>query len=64
MFQICEGLRSKREVLDESVEQYREVFARSRRDFDRIIAVSLHEGTLQHRFGYRSAYVSSLWIST
>lgn len=36
---ICDGLRTKREVVDESVEQYREVYAKSKRDFDRIIAV-------------------------
>lgn len=41
MAQICDGLRSKREVVDESVEQYREVFAKSRRDFSQIIAVGV-----------------------
>lgn len=40
MGMICDGMRSKREVIDESVEEYRDVFTKSRRDFNLIAEVS------------------------
>lgn len=41
MVQVCEGNTSKREMLDRSIEQYREVFLRARGEFDRVISVSI-----------------------
>jgi DNA topoisomerase-3 len=40
MQMICDGVRHKREVLDQSVEEYKEVYIKARREFDTIVEVS------------------------
>lgn len=39
MVQVCRRLKTKDEMLDESVQQYKEVFARATREFERVIEV-------------------------
>ena len=39
MVQICEGARTKGDVLTENVEKYKDMYMRTKRDFARIIAV-------------------------
>jgi hypothetical protein len=36
---ICDGFRTKREVIDESLEQYKAVFVKARRDFHVLVEV-------------------------
>ncbi|KAL5524020.1 hypothetical protein ACEPAG_8193 [Sanghuangporus baumii] len=37
MTQVCERTKSKHEMLEQSIEQYKEVFIRARREFDKIV---------------------------
>lgn len=37
---ICDGVRAKREVLEQSIEEYKEVYVKARREFDTIVEVS------------------------
>jgi hypothetical protein len=38
---ICQGLRSKQEVINETLEEYREMYVKIKRDFDVLVEVSL-----------------------
>ena len=40
MVQVCESNRTKNQMLEETIEQYREVFMRARTNFQRVIEVS------------------------
>ena len=40
MQRICDGLQSKRDVLDFTIEQYKEVYVKARREFDTVVNVS------------------------
>lgn len=40
MVQICDGEKTKEDMLEDSISQYKEVFILARRDFDRVIQVS------------------------
>lgn len=42
MVQICDGEKSKEDMLEESINQYKEVFILARRDFNRVIQVRIH----------------------
>lgn len=37
---VCAGERTKQETIDESVEEYREVYVKIKRDFDTLAEVS------------------------
>ncbi|EJD03211.1 prokaryotic type I DNA topoisomerase [Fomitiporia mediterranea MF3/22] len=37
MVQVCERTKSKHDMLEQSIEQYKEVFIRARREFDKIV---------------------------
>ncbi|EJD53020.1 prokaryotic type I DNA topoisomerase [Auricularia subglabra TFB-10046 SS5] len=39
MVRICEGVKNKAEMVDQAVEQYKEVFQKARRDFNRLVQV-------------------------
>ena len=41
MVDICQGQKSKRQVLDESIEKYKEMFVKTRLEFQKLIAVSM-----------------------
>ena len=36
---ICDGVRHKREVLEQSVEEYKEVYIKAKREFETIVEV-------------------------
>lgn len=42
---ICDGLESKRDVLEASLTQYREVFIKAKRDFETLYNVGLWTGS-------------------
>ncbi len=37
---ICDGVRTKREVIEESVDEYKAVFVKAKRDFPLLLNVS------------------------
>lgn len=39
MTQICDGIKTKQEVIDETLEEYREVFMKTRQEFATFVAV-------------------------
>lgn len=41
MVEVCERTKTKTAMLDQSIEQYKEVFIRARREFDKVISVCL-----------------------
>lgn len=41
MVQVCESNRTKHQMLEQTIEQYREVFVRARNNFQRVIEVIL-----------------------
>lgn len=40
MKQICEGLKSKSDMMNETLDEYREMFIRTKQSFDVLIDVS------------------------
>ena len=43
MVQVCEGVKTKNDMLMESIEQYKEVFIRAKREFDKVVTVILNK---------------------
>ena len=41
--QVCEGVKTKNDMLMESIEQYKEVFIRAKREFDKVVTVILNK---------------------
>jgi DNA topoisomerase III len=41
MVQICEGTKTKHDMLAEGIEQYKDMFIRARGEFNKVVAVSL-----------------------
>jgi DNA topoisomerase-3 len=39
MVRVCEGTKSKAEMLAESIEQYREMYVLAKREFDKVVTV-------------------------
>lgn len=39
MVQVCEGIWSKNEMLDQSIEQYKDMYVIVRREFEKVISV-------------------------
>jgi DNA topoisomerase-3 len=46
MVQICEGTKSKQDMLAESIEQYKDMYIRARGEFNKVVSVSSGVGTL------------------
>jgi DNA topoisomerase-3 len=44
MVQICEGTKTKHDMLAQSIEQYKDMFIRARGEFNKVVAVSLELG--------------------
>lgn len=40
MVEVCEGTKSKNDMLEQSIEQYKEVFIRAKNEFNKIVDVS------------------------
>lgn len=40
MQRICDGLQTKRDVLNFTIEQYKEVYIKAKREFDTVVNVS------------------------
>lgn len=40
MVQVCDSVRTKNDMLEQSIEQYREVFIKARQNFAKVIDVS------------------------
>lgn len=40
MIEVCEQAKTKQQMLEQSIEQYKEVFIKARREFDKIVTVS------------------------
>lgn len=47
MVQICEGLKTKQEMLLENVEKYKEMYMRTKNEINRIIEVGRHSSTVR-----------------
>ena len=47
MVQVCEGVKTKNDMLMESIGQYKEVFIRAKREFDKVVTVCLEVNDLQ-----------------
>ena len=41
MVEVCEQSKTKNQMLDQSIEQYKEVYIKARREFDKVINVRL-----------------------
>lgn len=41
MVQVCEGIKTKDEMLAQSIEQYKDMFVMAKREFDKVIQVNL-----------------------
>ena len=41
MVEVCEQTKTKNQMLDQSIEQYKEVYIKARREFDKVINVRL-----------------------
>lgn len=40
MTQVCDGVKTKQEVIDETLDEYREVFLRTKHEFQTFVDVS------------------------
>ena len=40
MVQVCEGTKTKNEMLIENVERYKEIYLKTKREFQKIVTVS------------------------
>jgi hypothetical protein len=43
MVQICEGTKTKNDMLTEGIEQYKDMFIRARGEFNKVVTVSLED---------------------
>jgi hypothetical protein len=50
MVQVCESIRTKHDMLETSLEQYREVFVRARNNFATVVQVRLRMNLLLDRW--------------
>lgn len=41
MVQVCEGAKTKQIMLEESIEQYKDMYIRARSDFAKVVSVSI-----------------------
>jgi hypothetical protein len=41
MVQVCEGSKTKNDMLEEAIEQYKEIFIKAKRDFNKVVSVSV-----------------------
>jgi DNA topoisomerase-3 len=41
MLQVCEGTKSKQDMLAQSIEQYKDMYVRARGEFNKVVSVSL-----------------------
>lgn len=41
MVQVCEGVKAKQIMLEESIEQYKDMYVRARSDFAKVVSVSV-----------------------
>ena len=39
MVQVCQGTKTKNDMVVEAVEQYKEMFVKAKRDFEKVVAV-------------------------
>jgi DNA topoisomerase III len=49
MVQVCQGNKTKHEMLEEALEQYKGIFVKARREFNKVILVSAHIKTISSR---------------
>jgi DNA topoisomerase-3 len=47
MVQVCEGTKTKNDMLVQSIDQYKDIFIKAKRDFNKIVMVSA--ALLSHR---------------
>lgn len=48
MVEVCEQTKSKNDMLDQSIEQYKEVYIKARREFDKVINVCVSKACSVH----------------
>lgn len=41
MVQVCEGIKTKDEMLVQSIEQYKDMYVMAKREFDKVVEVNL-----------------------
>ena len=41
MVQVCEGMKSKTEMLEETISQYKEMYIIAKREFEKVVNVCL-----------------------
>jgi DNA topoisomerase-3 len=39
MVKVCDGMKTQNDMLVEAIDQYREIFLKARRDFNKVISV-------------------------
>jgi DNA topoisomerase-3 len=42
MVQVCEGIKTKNDMVIEAVEQYKDIFIKARRNFEKVVSVRCH----------------------
>lgn len=53
MIAVCQGTKSKNDMIVEAVEQYKDMFVRARANFAKVISVMMNINSIkrQHQFG-------------
>lgn len=41
MVQVCEGTKTKHDMLSESIEQYKDMYIRAKGEFNKVVSVSV-----------------------
>jgi hypothetical protein len=39
MVQVCEGTKTKNDMIEEAIQQYKEIFVKAKRDFNKVVSV-------------------------
>lgn len=42
MVQVCEGTKTKNDMLEEAIQQYKEIFVKAKRDFNKVVSVGCY----------------------
>lgn len=49
MIAVCQGAKSKNDMIVEAVEQYKDMFVRARANFDKVTSVMMNIGFTKHQ---------------
>lgn len=47
MVQVCDGAKTKNDMMEQSIHQYKEMYVRAKREFNKVISVSIQVSLTQ-----------------